>query len=458
MNSKRIKRLLTKDQPQGEYVLYWMQQSQRIHFNHALEYAVHLANEYDVPLVVLFCLTDYPSANKRHYQFMLEGLQSLVNPFKDLNITFIIQNEDPVTAVYEFAKNSIHTVFDMGYLRIQRSWRNKLYTAFLNTNMTTLDVVESDLVVPIKEASDKLEYGARTIRKKLMSQYQHYLDDVIIKPVQQSLNHHFSSLDLSNIDAILDLLNLVDIPISKYYQGGQDVALKRLKTYFKEDINNYPNSNDPSLSLTSRISMYLHFGQLSSTYIIKQLENLHHAKNVTTDAYESFLEQLLVRRELSFNFVYYNKNYDDFNFITYDWAYQTMNTHLLDERDYIYTIDDYLAFATHDPYFNAAMKQMVMTGYMHNYMRMYWAKKIIEWSHTYQEAYHIIKSLNDTYFLDGRDANGYTGIAWCFGRHDRAWTERDIFGKLRYMNANGLKRKFDIESYVEQMNNLQKKQ
>jgi deoxyribodipyrimidine photo-lyase len=135
-----------------------------------------------------------------------------------------------------------------------------------------------------------------------------------------------------------------------------------------------------------------------------------------------------------------------------------MNTHLLDERDYIYTIDDYLAFATHDPYFNAAMKQMVMTGYMHNYMRMYWAKKIIEWSHTYQEAYHIIKSLNDTYFLDGRDANGYTGIAWCFGRHDRAWTERDIFGKLRYMNANGLKRKFDIESYVEQMNNLQKKQ
>ena len=233
MNSKRIKRLLTKDQPQGEYVLYWMQQSQRIHFNHALEYAVHLANEYDVPLVVLFCLTDYPSANKRHYQFMLEGLQSLVKPFKDLNITFIIQNEDPVTAVYDFAKNSIHTVFDMGYLRIQRSWRNKLYTAFLNTNMTTLDVVESDLVVPIKEASDKLEYGARTIRKKLMSQYQRYLDDVIIKPVQQSLNHHFSSLDLSNIDAILGLLNLVDIPISKYYQGGQDVALKRLKTYFK---------------------------------------------------------------------------------------------------------------------------------------------------------------------------------------------------------------------------------
>ncbi len=454
MNSERIKRLLTKENQQGDYVLYWMQQSQRIHFNHALEYAIMLANEYQKPLIVLFCLTSYPKANTRHYQFMLEGIQALQAPLKDKNITFIIKKENPTKAVYEFAKQSIHTIFDMGYLRIQRTWRNELFTNFKNNQITTLDVVESDLVVPIKKASDKLEYGARTIRKKLMNQYLHYLDDVNINQVNQSLKKDYDSLDISNINDVLSTLNLEDIPSSKHYIGGENNALKRIKQYFKEDINNYPMSNDPSLDNTSKISMYLHFGQLSSTYVIKELENLHQANKIATKAYESFLEQLLIRRELSFNYVYYNKNYDDFNFITYDWAYQTMDVHILDKREYLYEIDDYINFKTHDEYFNAAMKQMVKTGYMHNYMRMYWAKKIIEWSHTYKEAYDIIKTLNDTYFIDGRDANGYTGIAWCFGRHDRAWTERNIFGKLRYMNANGLKRKFNIEEYVNQMNKL----
>lgn len=454
MNSDRIKRLLTEDNQKGDYVLYWMQQSQRIHFNHALEYAVMLANEYDKPLIVLFCLTSYPEANARHYQFMLEGIQKLKQPLKDLNITFIIKNEDPTKAVYEFAKKSIHTVFDMGYLRIQRTWRNELFTKFKNNNITTLDVVESDLVVPIKKTSEKLEYAARTIRKKLMNQYQYYLDDVDIKKVNQSIKQDYDSLDISNIEDVLSTLDLEDIPASKLYKGGEDNALKRIKEYFKDEINSYPQSNDPSLDNTSKISMYLHFGQLSSTYVIKELENLHQANKIKTEAYEAFLEQLLVRRELSFNFVYYNKNYDDFNFITYDWAYQTMDVHILDKREYLYEIDDYIDFKTHDDYFNAAMKQMVKTGYMHNYMRMYWAKKIIEWSKTYKHAYNTIKTLNDTYFIDGRDANGYTGIAWCFGRHDRGWTEREIFGKLRYMNANGLKRKFNIEEYVKQMNKL----
>lgn len=454
MNSERIKRLLTKENQQGDYVLYWMQQSQRIHFNHALEYAIMLANEYQKPLIVLFCLTSYPKANTRHYQFMLEGIQALQAPLKDKNITFIIKKEDPTKAVYEFAKQSIHTIFDMGYLRIQRTWRNELFTNFKNNQITTLDVVESDLVVPIKKASDKLDYGARTIRKKLMNQYLNYLDDVNINQVNQSLKKDYDSLEISNINDVLSTLNLENIPSSKHYIGGENNALKRIKQYFKEDINNYPMSNDPSLDNTSKISMYLHFGQLSSTYVIKELENLHQANKIATKAYESFLEQLLIRRELSFNYVYYNKNYDDFNFITYDWAYQTMDVHILDKREYLYEIDDYINFKTHDEYFNAAMKQMVKTGYMHNYMRMYWAKKIIEWSHTYKEAYDIIKTLNDTYFIDGRDANGYTGIAWCFGRHDRAWTERNIFGKLRYMNANGLKRKFNIEEYVNQMNKL----
>jgi deoxyribodipyrimidine photo-lyase len=169
-----------------------------------------------------------------------------------------------------------------------------------------------------------------------------------------------------------------------------------------------------------------------------------------------FIIELIVRRELAYNFVYYNPTYDEFKYMTYDWAYMTMEKHLKDEREYLYTKEDYLSFKTHDPYFNAAMKEMVYLGKMHSYMRMYWCKKIIEWSKTYEEAFKTAIELNNYYFTDGLTPNGYCGVAWCFGKHDRAWTERDIFGKLRYMNANGLKRKFAIDDYVEKMNKIEK--
>ena len=130
--------------------------------------------------------------------------------------------------------------------------------------------------------------------------------------------------------------------------------------------------------------------------------------------------------------------------MTDGWAYQTMAMHRDDEREYIYTLEELIKCNTHDPYWNDAMREMVETGYMHNYMRMYWCKKILEWSPSYQEAYEHAIYLNNRYFIDGRDPNGYTGVAWCFGKHDHGWKERPIFGKLRYMNANGLKRKFKM--------------
>ncbi|MDD2682300.1 MAG: deoxyribodipyrimidine photolyase, partial [Bacilli bacterium] len=162
--------------------------------------------------------------------------------------------------------------------------------------------------------------------------------------------------------------------------------------------------------------------------------------------------QVLIRRELAYNYVTYNKYYDNFLFITESWAYKTMNEHANDKKEYIYSISEMIKLKTHDIYFNAAMKEMLETGYMHNYMRMYWAKKIIEWTPTFEEAYNIIVLLNNKYFIDGRDANSYAGIAWCFGKHDRPWKERNIFGKLRYMNDKGLERKFDINKYINRIN------
>jgi deoxyribodipyrimidine photo-lyase len=228
------------------------------------------------------------------------------------------------------------------------------------------------------------------------------------------------------------------------YKGsiGEIKAQEVLNDFISDNLNHYHDRNDPSLDFTSHLSKYIKYGFISPVQIINQV----HASQKNNQ--DLFIEELVVRRELAINFCYYNEGYDQFDQMTYEWAYKTMKVHETDEREYLYTTEDYLSFNTHDPYFNAAMKEMVYFGYMHNYMRMYWAKKIIEWSYTYKEAFEISLFLNNTYFYDGNTPNGYAGVAWCFGKHDRAWTERKIFGKLRYMNSNGLKRKFDIETYV----------
>jgi deoxyribodipyrimidine photo-lyase len=159
------------------------------------------------------------------------------------------------------------------------------------------------------------------------------------------------------------------------------------------------------------------------------------------------LEELIIRRELSFNFVYFNKNYDNPECLP-DWAKTTLEQHSFDEREYVYSFTDLENAKTHDSYWNAAQTEMVRNGKMHGYMRMYWGKKILEWMESPYDAFETALKLNNMYELDGRDPNGFTGVAWCFGKHDRAWKERSLFGKVRYMNANGLRRKFDIDSYV----------
>jgi deoxyribodipyrimidine photo-lyase len=169
---------------------------------------------------------------------------------------------------------------------------------------------------------------------------------------------------------------------------------------------------------------------------------------IPQESLEGYLEQLLVRRELAFNFIYYQEGYDQFESMSYDWAYQTMKKHENDPKEFVYTMADFLNLTTHDPYFNQAMKTMIEEGIMPNYMRMYWGKKILEWSSSYKEAYETTLYLNNKFFIDGRDANSYTGVAWIYGRHDRPWGERPIFGTLRYMNDKGLERKFDMKKYI----------
>ena len=195
------------------------------------------------------------------------------------------------------------------------------------------------------------------------------------------------------------------------------------------------------------MSPYLHFGQISPLYIA--LEVL----KTSGKAQDVFIEELIVRRELSHNFVFYNDKYDSFDCLP-PWAKRTLNFHKVDKREYIYTLRDFESAKTHDPYWNAAQKEMVLTGKMHGYMRMYWGKKILEWSRTPQTGFKIALELNNKYELDGRGANAFAGVAWCFRKHDRAWADRPVFGKVRYMNAAGLKRRFDADAYVEKINSL----
>ncbi len=453
MNSLRIKQLKKQTAINtGKYVLYWMQQSQRVHYNHALEHAILTANHFDLPVLVFFGLiSNYPEANQRHYVFMLEGLKEVKHILETFNINFIIKFASPEIGILPYLKEAKTLVMDKGYLKHQINWRKSILE-YSNENELHLeiDIVDTDLIVPVEIASNKVEYGAYTLRPKLKKIFQEFRDFTRISTVINQKKLEFvSDDDLSDINQTIKTLNLDHTLLpSRFYQGGYLAASKLFYEFLDHKVEHYLDSSDPSTDYTSKLSMYLHFGQISSLEILERMMMAHHHGQVDGASLDAFIEQLLVRRELAFNYVYYNKGYDRFETMTESWAYFTMKEHEMDQRPFVYTKQQIENSLTHDPYFNAAMKEMVYTGFMHNYMRMYWAKKIIEWTPSYKQAYEMIKDLNNHYFIDGRDPNSYTGIAWCFGKHDRAWKQRIVFGKLRYMNDKGLERKFDINSYV----------
>jgi deoxyribodipyrimidine photo-lyase len=435
------------------YLLYWMQAAARIEMNQALYLAITTANKHDLPLLVLFVLTkDFKEANLRHYQFLLEGIMQLKKDLSDLNIRFIIDVGDFKETLKPYIDDAAGFILDKSYLAPLVKIKEDLMHYAKEKDCLSV-MVETEVIVPTHKASNKLEYGARTIRPKLLVLVDTYLENIPINPVNKPMDFPSRYEDYT----IQDFLDLIkpdsSVNITEYFKGGYHEASKRLDAFIEHTLPNY-GDNDPSKARVSTLSPYLHFGQISPVEIYLRIEAYKDRYPVQVEAY---LEQLLVRRELAFNYVTYQAGYDQFETMTDKWAYETMQIHEDDPREYLYTLEDYLAYNTHDPYFNAAMKEMQMTGFMHNYMRMYWGKKIIEWSPTYKEAYETIKTLNNRLFYDGRDPNSYASIAWLFGKHDRGWTERAIFGKLRYMNANGLKRKFDIDKYVESINALDEK-
>jgi deoxyribodipyrimidine photo-lyase len=446
---ERIRRLNESEAKVGKYVLYWMQSSQRVKYNLALEYAISWAEKLRKPLLVFFGLArGFNQANLRHYTFMLEGLRDVEAQLEKLGIKLVVQNKSPELGVVTLSKQACVTIVDKGYLKTLRQWYS-----FAAANLRCpLIQIEDNVVVPVEAASSKEEYSAATIRPKISKTRKRFLQP----PKQQELRNNslglrFDSIDLADVETIVSNLGVdKSVRESKSFNGGNNQAVKRLEEFLKNRLSVFPQlRNDPTVDCLSNLSPYLHFGQISPMEIA--LEVL--SSDASDEAKEAYLEDLIVRRELAINYAYFSENYDSFRGLP-NWAKLTLNKHKKDHREYIYNIEQLENAETHDPYWNASQNQMRITGKMHGYMRMYWGKKILEWSKTPQEAFKAALYLNDKYELDGRDPNGFAGVAWCFGKHDRPWKERPVFGTVRFMNANGLKRKFKADQYVKQIKRL----
>lgn len=451
----RIQRLNDRGPVKGRHVLYWMQQSQRAEFNHALEYAVQRANDRNQPLVVGFGLTDdYPEANLRHYAFMLQGLRETEQALRERGLPLVVRHGRPDAVALRLAERASLIVCDRGYLRHQRQWRQRVADSFAGEVVQ----VEADAVVPVEVASDKVETAARTLRPKITRRQDDYLVGLEPTPIARDslvpgpgTNRDEPTLDLGDLDALLARLELDrSVPPTHLFQGGTAAAKTRLQQFLRRQLPGYAKDRgQPQVEGVSHMSPYLHFGQISPVYVALRVgRGAGHEESRA-----KYLEELVVRRELAHNYVHFHADYDEYDGLP-EWARATLEIHRHDGRTHRYNRAQLDAAATHDPYWNAAMREMKHTGYMHNHIRMYWGKKILEWSPTPQSAYRIALELNNRYFLDGRDPASYTNVGWIFGLHDRPWPARPVFGNVRSMTATGLERKADMPGYLARVDEL----
>jgi deoxyribodipyrimidine photo-lyase len=377
---------------------------------------------------------------------MLEGLRDVESALHRRGIAFVLGRGAPDEVALSLARRAALVVADRGYLRHQKAWRRRVAAS---AGRRVLQV-EADVVVPVEHASGRREVAARTLRPKLMR-----VRDDWLRPLGRTsprLNAQGlalpPSLDLSDIPALLSRLAF-DRSIGPVagFRGGTREARRRLRAFLAGPLGDYAGArSDPARETVSCLSAYLHFGQISPVEIALAVRRAE----AEPSSRAAYLEELIVRRELAINFVEYEPDYDRYSCLP-DWARRTLEEHRADPRPHLYSEAELEAAETHDPYWNAAMREMRLTGYMHNHMRMYWGKKIIEWGPTPEQAFATALALNNRYFLCGRDANSYANVAWCFGLHDRPWPERPIFGKVRAMTARGLERKTNIEGYVERI-------
>jgi len=432
-------------------VMYWMWRDKRVQDNWALLYAQRIALELNVPLHVAVCVPpQLGEMTIRHYTFMLEGLKEVAEECSELNIGFHLLAGPPpdlLTPSFLSSHEIGLVVADFSPLREHLAWLGKV-TKSLEPKSISLHQVDAHNIVPVWVTSEKQEYAARTIRPKVTKNLPEFLTQfppVIEHPVDIK-----GKVGKANFEAVYNSLE-VDTkgwgvePVDTF-PAGTNAGLKNLKEFVDKRIKAYGGQrNDPNVAALSNMSPWVNMGQVSMQRAVLYVKK--HGKSYS-ESVASFVEEAVVRRELSDNFCYYNKNYDNVKGAT-DWAQKTLNDHKNDKREYLYTRQQLEEGKTHDDLWNAAQLQLVKEGKLHGFLRMYWAKKVLEWTESPEVALKEALRLNDRYALDGNDPNGFVGVMWSIcGIHDQGWAERAVFGKIRFMNYAGCKRKFDINKFI----------
>ena len=437
--------------PDGRCVVYWMQRAQRGVDNHAVDLAVKVANLLGLPLLVYFAgISNFPHANLRHYVFLNQGLPDIEADLAERNITFLMRRAPHES--HERLLADVQAAFligDENPMREPERWRQHLASQIKIPFWT----VDTDVVVPSK-LIEKAQYGAYTIRPRLyrlLPEYLHEYENLRAdhawkrpRSFQSDSVHEDMTRGWKNFDRSVG-------PVEAW-KGGTHAARTRLKLFTGGLLQDYETQrNHPEVDGTSCMSPYLHYGHIGPMTIALAVDAAVKKNPKLQSARDSYFNELIAWRELAINFVRYTPNYDSPD-CAESWAKQTIAEHARDERERLYTLKQLENAETYDELWNAAQIQMVRHGWMHNYLRMYWAKKILEWTPDVATAVKHCIYLNDRYFLDGRDPNGYAGVAWAIlGKFDRAWGTRPVFGKIRYMSGGSTGRKFDSKRYIQQM-------
>ncbi|HEX3373041.1 MAG TPA: deoxyribodipyrimidine photo-lyase [Edaphobacter sp.] len=437
--------------PNGRCVVYWMQRAQRGVDNHAVDLAVKLANLLGLPLVVYFAaISNFPHANLRHYVFLNQGLPDVESDLAARNISFVMRRA-PYESHERFLADVRAAVLigDENPMREPELWRRDLASRIEIPFWT----VDADVVVPSK-LMERAQYGAYTIRPRLYRLLPEYLrayENPCAEHEWKRLRGFYADSVHEDVTRGWKDLDRSVAPVEAW-EGGTHAALERLKLFMERLLEKYDERrNLPETDGTSCLSPYLHYGHVGPTTIALAVEAAVKANPKLRAVRDSYFNELIVWRELAINFVRYTPNYDS-PACAEAWAKTTISEHARDEREHLYTLRELENAQTYDDLWNAAQIQLVRHGWMHNYMRMYWAKKILQWTPDVATAMKYAIYLNDKYFLDGRDPNGYAGIAWAIlGKFDRAWGERPVFGKIRYMSGASTGRKFNSKRYIEQM-------
>lgn len=420
-----------------KYILYWVSRAIRVSDNPALALAQHLALTHKLPLKVVFVVYPYfPHANVRNMHFLLGGLAEMQKQLHLYNIALECVLSQPL-AYFESIHHSLHTVVvDHHVLKPVIATQNEVHL-LCQRNAIIFHCVSVATVVPVEIASNKLEFAAKTFRPKIMRQFQDWLTEAdALKYHPYNSMVHVSPIDCEAIIQAhphwrkLSLSTLIP---------GEKAGYELLERFIHDGLDRYDARNEVGAHAQSFLSAYLHFGMISPKIMIKRV------MACASPNAALFIEEAMVRRELAENYCHYNKKYDSLEG-AWPWAIATLLAHKEDRREYVYDFETFDNAATHDYVWNYCMQTIKATGYCHSYLRMYWAKMVLYWTADPSEAIAILIQLNDTYFLDGRDPNGYTGIMWSVaGVHDRPWFDRPVTGLIRAMGKEGTLRKTKLK-------------